>query len=252
MSALAQLQRDLQHHVLSGDAAIAAAVNGTPAVPAATRLAVYSERLSHPAGRGARSQHASSARAARRRGIRRRRASLHRRASVAVRLDPLVRRSPRARARALACLSSRGSRSWPAGNGPWPLRSTPRMRPRSASNPWRSVAPGDWAELRLEFHPSVQCLELQTNAQALFKALSETTTGAATRGPRATTALAPLAAGPQDAVPFAGAGRNRRARGHAQRRQLRRDVRGLCEWHEADAVPLVAAGMLKRWIVEEL
>jgi hypothetical protein len=26
----------------------------------------------------------------------------------------------------------------------------------------------------------------------------------------------------------------------------------LCEWHEADTVPLVAAGMLKRWIVEEL
>ena len=26
----------------------------------------------------------------------------------------------------------------------------------------------------------------------------------------------------------------------------------LCEWHEADAVPLLAAGMLKRWIVEEL
>ena len=42
-----------------------------------------------------------------------------------------------------------------------------------------SVAPGDWAELRLEFHPSVQRLELQTNAQALFKALSEATAGAA-------------------------------------------------------------------------
>ena len=26
----------------------------------------------------------------------------------------------------------------------------------------------------------------------------------------------------------------------------------LCEWHDADEVPLVAAGMLKRWIVEEL
>jgi len=26
----------------------------------------------------------------------------------------------------------------------------------------------------------------------------------------------------------------------------------LCDWHEADDVPLVAAGMLKRWIVEEL
>ena len=35
MNALAQLQRDLQHHVLNGDAAIAGVVNGTPAVPAA-------------------------------------------------------------------------------------------------------------------------------------------------------------------------------------------------------------------------
>ena len=42
MSGLAELQRDLQRHVLSGDAAIAAAVNGTAAVPAATRLGVYS------------------------------------------------------------------------------------------------------------------------------------------------------------------------------------------------------------------
>ena len=42
MSTLAQLQRDLQHHVLTGDATIADAVNGTAAVPAATRLGVYS------------------------------------------------------------------------------------------------------------------------------------------------------------------------------------------------------------------
>jgi len=26
----------------------------------------------------------------------------------------------------------------------------------------------------------------------------------------------------------------------------------LCEWHDADEVPLAAAGMLKRWIVENL
>jgi hypothetical protein len=25
----------------------------------------------------------------------------------------------------------------------------------------------------------------------------------------------------------------------------------LCEWHDGEEVPLIAAGMLKRWIVEE-
>src|SRR5688572_22352259 len=41
MSALADLQRDLQHHVLDGDTSIFDAVNETATVPAATRLGVY-------------------------------------------------------------------------------------------------------------------------------------------------------------------------------------------------------------------
>jgi hypothetical protein len=36
-----------------------------------------------------------------------------------------------------------------------------------------AVAPGDWGDLRLEFHPSVQLLELSSNAQALCKAFAD-------------------------------------------------------------------------------
>jgi hypothetical protein len=115
-----------------------------------------------------------------------------------------------------------------------------------------SVAPGDWAELRLAFHPSVQVLTLQTNAQALFKALSEAAT-------------APQPAVLERAQPWLLWRQDLKT----QYRSLEPDetaalevVRGggsfgemceaLCEGHEADAVPLVAAGMLKRWIVEQL
>jgi len=41
MSQLAQLQRDLQAHVLNSDTAIAAAIDASPEVPAATRLRIY-------------------------------------------------------------------------------------------------------------------------------------------------------------------------------------------------------------------
>jgi len=41
VSALAQLQRDFQHYLLRGDAAIEAQVVGTARVPVATRLAIY-------------------------------------------------------------------------------------------------------------------------------------------------------------------------------------------------------------------
>ena len=115
-----------------------------------------------------------------------------------------------------------------------------------------SVAPSDWSELRLEFHPSVQQLELKTNAPALFKALSEE------RSPPDPALLEH----PQSWLLW-------RQDLKTQYRSLEpaeiaalRVVRGggsfgemceaLCEWHEADEVPLIAAGMLKRWIVEEL
>lgn len=43
MSSLASLQRQLQSHVLSGDDTLAAQIESTDAVPASTRLAIYSD-----------------------------------------------------------------------------------------------------------------------------------------------------------------------------------------------------------------
>jgi hypothetical protein len=115
-----------------------------------------------------------------------------------------------------------------------------------------TVAPGDWAGLSLQFHPSVQYLELATNAPAVFKALSD------------------------EQPPPQPATRDRPQPWLLWRQDLKTQYRSLepaetaallvmraggtfgemcealCDWHDADEVPLVAAGMLKRWIVEEL
>jgi hypothetical protein len=113
------------------------------------------------------------------------------------------------------------------------------------------IAPDDWAGLRLQFHPSVQYLELATNAQALFKALSE-------EQPPPQPALLerpqPWLLWRQDLKTQyrslepaeAAAARTMRDGG-----TFGAMCELLCEWHDGDEVPLVAAGMLKRWIVEE-
>jgi hypothetical protein len=98
----------------------------------------------------------------------------------------------------------------------------------------------------------VQYLELATNAQALFKALSEEQTP-----PQPATLASPqpwllwrqdlktqyrsLDAAESAALQVMRAGGTFGAMCEV-----------LCQWHEADAVPLAAAGMLKRWLVEEL
>ncbi len=115
-----------------------------------------------------------------------------------------------------------------------------------------SVAPGDWAELRLEFHPSVQCLSCRPTHRRCSRRCPR---HSRRRNPRSSSEPQPWLLWRQDLK--------------TQYRSLEPDetaalevVRGggsfgemceaLCEWHEADEVPLVAAGMLKRWIVEEL
>ena len=79
-----------------------------------------------------------------------------------------------------------------------------------------AVAPDDWGELRLEFHPSVQHLELKNERAGAVQGAVRGTTGAATRDPRAPAAVVAVAAGPQDAVPLAGARRDGCARGNTQ------------------------------------
>jgi hypothetical protein len=251
VSALARLQRDLQRHVLNGDVAIASAVNGTSAVPATTRLSVYSDayRARLAEALEANMPHLRELLGAEEfGGVARRYIDAHPSQYASIRWygDRLAHELERLHA----------SQPWIAELARWEWALAASFDARDAAaigiESLGSVAPGDWAELRLEFHPSVQVLTLQTNAQALFKALSEAAT-------------APQPAVLERAQPWLLWRQDLKT----QYRSLEPDetaalevVRGggsfgemceaLCEGHEADAVPLVAAGMLKRWIVERL
>ena len=251
MSALAQLQRDLQRHVLNGDVAIADAVTGTAAVPAATRLGVYSGAYR------ARLAEALEANMPHLRellgeaefgGVARRYIDAHPSQYASIRWfgDRLAHELER----------SHAAQPWIAELARWEWALAASFDAQDAATigieSLASVAPGDWAELRLAFHPSVQVLTLQTNAQGLFKALSETQP---VPQPAVLDRAQPWLLWRQDLK--------------TQYRSLEPDetaalevvrcggsfgemCEALCEWHDADAVPLVAAGMLKRWIVEEL
>jgi hypothetical protein len=250
MTQLANLQRELQRHVLSGDAAITSAVIGTTAVPAATRLAVYSNayriRLADALGSN----------------MPQLRQFLGDEAFGAIAgsyIDECPSRFASIRwfggrlAQSLA--QSHPALPWLAELAQWEWALAASFDAEDAHivgiEALASVAPGDWAGLRLQFHPSVQYLELATNAQLLFKALSE-------EQPLPEPALL------ERAQPFLLWRQDLKT----QYRSLLPDEVGalavvragdtfgamceaLCEWHEVDQVPLVAAGMLKRWLVEE-
>jgi hypothetical protein len=115
-----------------------------------------------------------------------------------------------------------------------------------------AIAPEQWPTLTFQFHPTVQVLAMRTNAPVLFKALS---------------ADAPL----PECVALAEAQSWLiwREGLKPQYRSLSADevaalevVRGggsfemlcdaLCAWHHTDAVPAQAAGLLKRWVVEQI
>ena len=250
-SALARLQRDLQHHVLRGDAAIVGAVNGTPGVPVTTRLAVYSNAYRI---RLADALAANMPRLKQLLGdeefgaIAARYVDAHPSPFASIRWfgDQLSRMLGR----------SHPSQPWLAELARWEWALAESFdaldAPTIGIEALAAVAPGDWAELRLHFHPSVQYLELRTNAQALFKALSEEReppqpailelaqpwllwrqdlkTQYRSLEPAETAALEVVRAGGTFGAM----------------------CEALCEWQDAADVPLLAAGMLKRWIVEDL
>lgn len=251
MSALAQLQRDLQRHVIDGDAAIADAVKGTTAVPAATRLAVYSNayriRLADALGdnmphlRELLGEDEFGAVAAR-----------------YIEAHPSQFASIRWFGDRLAHELERSHREQPwvaeLARWEWALAASfdAQDAPTVGIEALATVAPGDWGELRLEFHPSVQQLELHTNAQALFKALADEQSApepAILQHPQSWLlwrqdlktqyrSLEPAETAALATVRHGGS--------------FGEMCEALCEWHDADEVPLVAAGMLKRWIVEDL
>ena len=251
MSALAGLQHDLQRHVLDGDAAIANAVKGTPAVPVATRLSVYSNAYR------ARLAEALAANMPNLRELlgeeqfdvvagRYIDAHPSRFASIRWFGDRLPWELDRSHA-AQPWLAELARWEWTLAAS-FDAEDTPTVGIESLA----AVAPGDWGDLCLQFHPSVQQLELRSNAQALFKALSEEQPAPE---PRILERPQPWLLWRQDlktqyrSLEPAETAALTVVRGGGTFGEM---CEALCEWHEADEVPLVAAGMLKRWIVEQL
>jgi len=250
VSGLAQLQRDLQRHVMSGDAAITEAVNSTPTVPAATRLAVYSNayRIRLADALANNMPHLRDLLGEEFAAVAARYIDDHPSQFASIRWfgDRLAQELER----------SHAQRPWVAELARWEWALAASFdatdAPTVGIESLASVAPGDWGELRLEFHPSVQQFELKTNAQALFKAMSEeqpVPQPAILDQPqpwllwRQDLKTQYRSLDPAESAAFA-AIRNGGTFGDM--------CEVLCEWHEADAVPLAAAAMLKRWIVEDL
>jgi hypothetical protein len=250
MTALAELQRVFQRHVLAGDAAIVRIVNSTPAVPATTRLAVYSNayRIRLAEALGANMPRLKELLGDEQFGLV---------AAEYVDAHPSQFASIRWFGDRLAPFLERSypTQPWLAelAHWEWALAASFDAPDATAADVecLASVAPGDWAGLQLQFHPSVQYLELATNAQALFKALADE------QSPPQPAMLAspqPWLLWRQDLKTQyrslepdeAAAVRIMRAGG-----MFGAMCEALCEWHDGDEVPLVAAGMLKRWIVEE-
>lgn len=248
---LADLQRDFQRHVMHGHERIVDAIEGTAKVPATLRLSIYSDayrlRLTDAL------------------------------ASTWPRLQQLLGTEQfAALARDYIDLSpsTYPSIRWFGDQLPLLLRQTFPDQPwldELATWEWAiaaafdgtdaesvgiealaAVAPDRWPSLTFQFHPTVQVLAMRTNAPVVFKALSADTP------PPACITLDE----PQSWLIWRGGLKT-------QYRSLTPDenaalavMRGggsfemlcdtLCAWHEADAVPAQAAGLLKRWVVEQM
>jgi hypothetical protein len=251
MSTLAELQRDFQRHVMHGHDRIVDAVEDTPPVPATARLAIYSEayrmRLTEAL------------------------------ASSLPRLQQLLGNDEFAKVASEyidLCPSSYPSIRWFGDRLPPLLDRSYRNRPwiaELARWEWTvasafdaadaepigvealgAVAPEQWPALQFTFHPSVQLMRMKTNAPMLFKALADDAPapeGAKLDEPQAwliwreslKTQYRSLAPDETAALDNAREGGT-----------FETLCDTLCEWHEPDAVPLQAAGMLKRWVMEQM
>lgn len=249
--ALAELQRDFQRHVMHGHERIIDAVDGTSRVPATLRLSIYSEayrlRLTDAL------------------------------ASTLPRLQQFLGKEPfAALAREYIDLSpsSYPSIRWFGDQLPLLLtRSFPEQPWLAELARWEwaiaaafdgpdaepvgvdalaAVAPEHWPTLSFQFHPTVQCLQMSTNAPVLFKALSAE-------------AEVPEAVRLEEPQPWL----IWREGLKTQYRSLTADENAalavmreggtfetlcdtLCAWHDVDAVPAQAAGLVKRWVVEQM
>jgi hypothetical protein len=251
VSTLADLQRAFQQHVLAGDSRIVASIEATERVPAATRLGVYYgayrsrlveglaanvPRLRQLIGENEFDQLARTY------------IDEHpsRFASIRWFGDRL----------AASLAESHPLQPWLAelAHFEWAIAAAfdaPDTQPIDHTA-LGGIAPGSWGELRLEFHPSARRLQMRTNAPELFKALTEESTP-----PEPTSFATPR----QWLVWRRALQTQYRSLGAAEAAALAIMVESgtfaqlcecLCEWHAEDDVPAEAAGMLKRWIADEL
>lgn len=251
MSDLAQLQQQFKNFILDGDDAIACRVQATERVPVATRLSIYADAY--------RSRLAEAL------------------ASNAPRLQQLlgddafsvvaqryIEEHPSKFASirwfggdlAQSLERSHASKPWLAelARWEWAIASTFDALDAQAIGIERlaGVAPEDWPGLSFRFHPSIQRLDVRTNAPALFKALSEELP---VPEPVVLDELQPWLIWRQELkTQYRSLSANEAAAIDAMRG--RGTFEEMCdllrEWHTEEAVPVEAAGMLKRWIVDAL
>lgn len=113
------------------------------------------------------------------------------------------------------------------------------------------IEPDQWSSLRLAFHPSLQRVDLHSNAAALFKAFTEESVPPT---PQVDTPSAWLIwrqdlktqyrSLPQDEAAMLDLMRAEGSFGDA--------CELLCDWHDAESVPLQAATYMQRWLHDEL
>lgn len=248
---LAELQRDFQRHVMHGHERIVAAVSGTPHVPATLRLSIYSEayrlrltdalastlpRLQHLLGKERFAQLAAEY------------------IDLSPSSHPSIRwfgdRLPRLLRRQFP------DQPWLSELATWEWAIAAAFDGADAEpvgvEALAAVAPEQWPELRFKFHPTVQCLPMRTNAPVVFKALSEDAPvpECVTLGQAQTWLIWREGLKTQY--------RSLDADEAAALELMRADgtfetlCDTLCTWHDADAVPAQAAGLLKRWVVEQM
>lgn len=247
MSALADTQRDFQRHVMHGDASIVRAVNETADVPVATRLGIYSDayrirlrdalannvpRLEELLGADEFSAIAWPY------------IDAHPSRFTSIRWfgDRLAESLDR----------SHASEPWLAELAQWEWAIAAAFDEQDAAplspQALGAVSPEDWPGLTFEFHPSLQRLQMKTNAPALFKALSE-------EQPVPEPALLeheqPWLIWRQELkTQYRSLGANEAAALDAVRAggTFEQMCDALCAWHADDEVPLQAAGLLKQWM----
>jgi hypothetical protein len=248
---LVQLQRAFQKHVLEGDEAIAMAVNRTEAVTGAARLGVYAdayrlrlvEALAHNYPRLQQWLGADAF------------------ASIArdyLRVHPSTSPSVRWFGDRLAAFLAEVHAGQPVvaelAQWEWAIAAAfdaEDMEPL-ADSVLGSIDPSQWATLRLQLHPSVRSLRMNTNAPVLFKALAaegEPPAAEALPAPRHwliwREALTPkYRSAPDDE---AAALLTLLAQGTFE--EL---CDALCEWHAAEDVPTRAVVLLKGWIRDSM